>query len=83
MDGAVDGLETAIRLGFGRLGGLDDGAATFDGDLALGGIHQEHGSALALVVACDDFDLIALFDVGLDAAHGRCSVDSSAKECSA
>lgn len=83
MDGAVDGLETAVGIGFGGLGGLDDGAAAFDGDLALGGVHEQHGSALALVVACDDFDLVTFFDVRLDAAHGRYSVDSSAEECSA
>ncbi len=51
-------------------GGFLDRAAAFDDDLALGGIDQQHGAALAFVVAGDDFDLVAFFDVGLDAAHG-------------
>jgi hypothetical protein len=71
MDWAVDGLETAVRFSFGRLDGLDDRATTFDGDLALSSIHKKHDTALALVISCDDFDLIAFFDVCLDAAHGN------------
>ena len=68
MDRTVDGLETT-GIGFGGFDSLDNWATAFDGDFALGSIHKEHGAALAFMITCDDFDLIAFFDVGLDAAH--------------
>ena len=68
MNGTVDGLETT-RVTLCGFESLDDWAATFDGDFTLGSVHKEHSSALALVISCNDFDLIAFFDVRLDAAH--------------
>ena len=70
VDGAVDGFDTAAGIGFGGFGGLFDRAAAFDDDLAFGSIDEQHGAALALVVTGGDFDVVAFFDVGLDAAHG-------------
>lgn len=69
MDGTVDGFDATVRFGFGGLDGFLDRATAFDDDLALGGVHEEHGAALTFVIACDDFDLVTFFDVGLDAAH--------------
>jgi hypothetical protein len=46
-----------------------DWTAAFDDDAAFFGVHEEHGTALPFVIACDDFDLVTFFDVGLDAAH--------------
>jgi hypothetical protein len=69
MDWAVDGLDATVWLSFSAFDGLLDWAAAFDDDLVFGSLHKKHGSALALVIACNDFDLIAFFDVGLDAAH--------------
>jgi hypothetical protein len=80
MDRTVDGLEAAVRLCFSWLDGLDDRATTFDGDLAFCSIYKEHDTALALVISCDDFDLIAFFDVCLDAAHGNEMVEISSLE---
>ena len=68
MNGAVDGLETT-GVAFCRFDSFDNRAATFDGDFTLGSIYKQHGAALALMIACDDFYLIAFFDVRLDAAH--------------
>ncbi len=70
MDGTVDGLDATGRIGLSGLGRLFDRSAAFDDDTALGGVHEQHGAALAFVVAGDDFDFVAFFDVGLDAAHG-------------
>lgn len=81
MDRPIDGLQTAIGIGFCGLGGLGHWASAFDDDFALRGIHKEHGAALAFVIACDDFDLIAFFDVGLDAAHEKYSVIPESVDC--
>jgi len=68
MDRTVNGFNTTGVI-FGCLNGFLDGTAAFDDDAALFGVHLEHGTALAFVIACDDFDLVTFFDVGLDAAH--------------
>ena len=69
MHWAIDGFDTAVWLSFGGFESLLDRAAAFDDDFALRGIHEEHGAALTFVIACDDFDLVAFFDVRLDTAH--------------
>ncbi len=69
MHWAIDGFDTAVWLSFGGFESLLDRTAAFDDDFALGSIHKEHGAALTFVIACDDFDLVAFFDVRLDTAH--------------
>ena len=69
MDRAIDGFDTTGGLSFGAFDSLLNGAAAFDDDLVFRSLHKEHGAALTFVIACNDFDLIAFFDVGLDAAH--------------
>ena len=69
MDGGIDGFDTAIWIRFGTANGLLDRATTFDNDLAFDGVDAEDGALFAFVVTGDDFDLVAFFDVCLDAAH--------------
>ena len=69
MDGSVDGFDTAIWIGFGTANGFLNRAATLDNDLAFGGVDAKDGALFAFVVTGDDFDLVAFFDVCLDAAH--------------
>jgi len=69
MDGSVDGFDAAIGIRFGTANGLLNRAATFDDDLALEGVDAKDCALFAFVVAGDDFDLVAFFDVCLDAAH--------------
>lgn len=69
MDGCVDGFDAAIGIRFGTANCLLDSATTFDNDLALDGVDAEDGALFAFVVTGDDFDLVAFFDVCLDAAH--------------
>ena len=71
MDRCVDRLDAAIWIGFGTADGFLDGAATFDDDLAFRSIDAENGALFAFVVAGDDFDLVAFFDVCLDGAHWK------------
>ena len=74
MDGCVDGFD-ATFVALGGAGCLLDGAATLDGDLAFGGVDAEDFAFFAFVIASDDADFIALFDMCLDAAHGENLLD--------
>lgn len=69
MDGGVDGFDAAIWIRFGTANGFLNRAATFDNDLAFDGVDAEDDALFAFVVTGDDFDLVAFFDVCLDAAH--------------
>ena len=48
-----------------------DRAPTFDNHLAFHGVDAEDGTLFAFMVTGDDFDLVAFFDVCLDAADER------------
>jgi hypothetical protein len=68
VDRTVDFLKTAIGVLLGAAHGLLDFAAAFDDDLAFDGVHGKDRATLAFVVAGDDFDFVAFFDVTL---HGK------------
>lgn len=65
MDWAVDFEQATIRMFIGTLGGLDHLAGTFDDNLAFASVYRDDGTALAFVVAGNDFDFVAFFDVCL------------------
>jgi hypothetical protein len=71
MDGSVDGFDTPIWIGFGTANGFLNRTATLDNDLAFSRVDAKDGALFAFVVTGDDFDLVAFFDVCLDAAHER------------
>jgi hypothetical protein len=69
MDGCIDGFDAAIWIRFGTANGFLNRATTFDNDLAFNGVDAKDGALFAFVVTGDNFDLVAFFDVCLDAAH--------------
>lgn len=81
MDWAVNLIEAAIWIGFSCFGGFRDLAHAFDNHLTFGCLDQQHGAALAFVVTSNDFDLVAFFDVGLDAAHGNKKLNVNGYVC--
>jgi hypothetical protein len=71
MDGCIDGFDAAIWIRFGTTNCLLDSATTFDNDLAFDRIDTKDSAFFAFVVTGDDFDLVAFFDVCLDADPWR------------
>lgn len=71
MDWRINRLDAAIWLGFSTGDCLLDCATAFDDDLAFYSVDTEDGTFFAFVITGNDTDLVALFDVCLDGAHGR------------
>lgn len=70
VDGCIDGFEAAF-IAFGRTGRLGDCAATFYDNQAFCSVHAEDWALFAFVIAGDDPDVVAFFDVCLDGAHWK------------
>ena len=68
MDRGIDGFDAAF-IAFRRASCFLDGAATLNDDLAFRGVDAEDFALFTFVVAGDDPNVVAFFDVCLDGAH--------------
>ena len=71
VDGAVNFLDTAFGVRLGGLGGLLDGASTFNNHSLLLGVQGKNDTTLALVLAGDNEYVVTFLHVGL---HRVCFV---------
>lgn len=71
MNGSINCFDAAIWIAFSWADCFLYSASTFYDDGAFGRIDSKDSAFFAFVVASDDLDLVAFFDVCLDFSHGE------------